>query len=84
MIGASVTVFAQGGAGGEEEPERGLVAVVTDIGGLNDRSFNHLANVGRLMAEKQAAVQTRIYVDESAAQRVNNLRRPPRARGTAS
>src|SRR5215204_7398658 len=49
------------------------VAVVTDIGGLNDRSFNHLANVGRLAAQKNLKVQTRIYVTTSAAQRVNNL-----------
>jgi len=49
------------------------VAVVTDIGGLNDRSFNHLANVGRLAAQRNLKVQTRIYVTTSAAQRVNNL-----------
>jgi basic membrane protein A len=49
------------------------VAVVTDIGGLNDRSFNHLANLGQLMAKRKLGVQTRVYITNSAAQRVTNV-----------
>jgi basic membrane protein A and related proteins len=49
------------------------VAVVTDIGGLNDRGFNHLSNVGRLRAQKQLKVQTRVFVTGSAAERSPNL-----------
>jgi basic membrane protein A len=49
------------------------VAVVTDIGGLNDRSFNFLANQGRLRAQKQLGVQTRIYITRAASDRLPNL-----------
>src|SRR6266540_4609663 len=49
------------------------VAVVTDIGGLNDKGFNHLANVGRLRAQSQLKVQTRVFVTGSAADRSPNL-----------
>ena len=31
------------------------IGLVTDIGGLNDRSFNHLAYLGLQSAEKQPA-----------------------------
>jgi basic membrane protein A len=49
------------------------VAVVTDIGGLNDRSFNQAANAGRLMVQKQLKVPTRVWDTKSAADRVPNL-----------
>ena len=49
------------------------VAVVTDIGGLNDHGFNHLANVGRLKADKQAGVSTRVYTSKSEADYIPNL-----------
>jgi len=55
------------------------IAVVTDIGGLNDRSFNHLANLGQLAAKKRLGVQTRVYITNSAAQRVTNLAAAARA-----
>ena len=37
------------------------VAVVTDIGGLNDKGFNNLANAGLQRADKQLDVDGRIY-----------------------
>jgi len=49
------------------------VAVVTDVGRLNDRGFNTLANIGRLRAQRQLKVQTRIYITNTAADRVPNL-----------
>jgi basic membrane protein A and related proteins len=49
------------------------VAVVPDIGKINDRSFNFLANQGRLKAQSQLGVQTRIYTTNSAAERLTNL-----------
>ncbi len=49
------------------------VAVVTDIGGLNDRSFNQLANAGRLRAQAKLGVTTRIFVTQSASDRTPNL-----------
>ena len=49
------------------------VAIVTDIGGLNDRSFNFLANQGRLRAQRQLGVDTRIFITRTAADRLPNL-----------
>jgi basic membrane protein A and related proteins len=51
------------------------VAVVTDIGGLNDRGFNHLSNVGLTNAKKRlGGIQSRIYVTQTANDRLPNLR----------
>jgi basic membrane protein A and related proteins len=49
------------------------LGLVTDIGGLNDRSFNFLANQGRLRAEKQLKIQTRVLISKSNADYVPNL-----------
>jgi basic membrane protein A and related proteins len=50
------------------------MAVVTDIGGLNDRGFNQSANAGRLQAQKQLGIDTRVFVTKSAGDRIPNLR----------
>jgi basic membrane protein A and related proteins len=49
------------------------VGVVTDIGGLNDRSFNALANKGLQDAVKQLGVQGRVLISKSNADYVPNL-----------
>jgi basic membrane protein A len=49
------------------------VGVVTDIGGLNDRSFNALANKGLQDAIKQLGVQGRVLISRSNADYVPNL-----------
>jgi basic membrane protein A len=49
------------------------VAVVTDIGGLNDKGFNHLSFVGLQRAEKKLKVQGRVYITNSASDRTPNL-----------
>src|SRR4051812_46010854 len=49
------------------------VGLVTDIGGLNDRSFNHLAFVGLQRAEKELGVQTRVVESKSPADYIPNL-----------
>ena len=49
------------------------VGLVTDIGGLNDRSFNHLAYVGLQTAEKDLGIQGRVLTSKSAADYVPNL-----------
>jgi basic membrane protein A len=50
------------------------VAIVTDIGGLNDRGFNQLANVGLTRAKRQLGVDGRAYITNSANDRTSNLR----------
>jgi basic membrane protein A and related proteins len=49
------------------------VGLVTDIGGLNDRSFNALANKGVLDAEKQLGVTGRVLISKSNADYTPNL-----------
>jgi basic membrane protein A len=49
------------------------VALVTDIGGLDDRSFNFLANKGLTDAKKKLGVQTRVFISKSNADYVPNL-----------
>jgi basic membrane protein A and related proteins len=50
------------------------VAIVTDIGGLNDKGFNQLSNVGLERAKRQLGVQGRAYITNSANDRTPNLR----------
>jgi basic membrane protein A len=49
------------------------VGLVTDIGGLNDRSFNHLAYVGLQRAQKDLGIQGRVLTSKSAADYIPNL-----------
>ncbi len=49
------------------------VGLVTDIGGLNDRGFNHLAYVGLLRAEKKLGIQGRVLTSSSNADYIPNL-----------
>jgi basic membrane protein A and related proteins len=61
------------GGGGEAQGESIKAAVVTDIGGLNDRGFNELANTGRLRAQRQLGADTRVLISESNTDYVPNL-----------
>jgi basic membrane protein A and related proteins len=49
------------------------VGLVTDIGGLNDRSFNQLANDGLTRAKSELKVDTRVLPSKSNADYVPNL-----------
>ena len=49
------------------------VALVTDIGGLDDKSFNFLANKGLARAKSQLGAQGRVYISKSNADYVPNL-----------
>jgi basic membrane protein A len=49
------------------------VGLVTDIGGLNDRGFNHLAYVGLLRAESQLGIKGRVLTSSSNSDYVPNL-----------
>jgi basic membrane protein A len=49
------------------------VGLVTDIGGLNDHGFNHLAYVGLLRAESQLHIQGRVLTSSSGADYLPNL-----------
>jgi len=49
------------------------VGLVTDIGGLNDRGFNSLANQGAQQAKKQLGVDLRVLTSKSNADYIPNL-----------
>src|SRR5690242_11932933 len=49
------------------------VGLVTDIGGLNDRGFNHLSYVGLLRAEKELGITQQVFQAKSTQDYVPNL-----------
>ena len=62
-----------GGGGGGGGGEGIRVALVTDIGGLNDRGFNQLANDGLERAKSELDVEGRVFISEQASDYVPNL-----------
>jgi basic membrane protein A len=62
-----------GADGGDAGSEGVRVAVVTDIGGLNDRGFNALANDGLERAESELGIAGRVFISEQASDYVPNL-----------
>jgi basic membrane protein A len=89
VLGLASLAFAAAGCGeDEEEPAAGgatestateaekpaiKVGLVTDIGGLNDRSFNTLANKGLEDAKKQLGVEGRVITSQRNSDYVPNL-----------
>ena len=64
------------GGGGDQsaETQESIKAgVVTDIGGLNDRSFNALANAGIKRAADELGVEERVLISKSQGDYVPNL-----------
>jgi basic membrane protein A and related proteins len=63
-----------GGNGSSESSGKSIKAgVVTDIGGLNDRSFNFLANKGLEDAESKLGVEGRVFLSKSNGDYIPNL-----------
>ncbi len=67
-----------GGSGGgsdtaAETQESIKAGVVTDIGGLNDRSFNALANAGIKRAAKDLGVEERVLISKQQGDYIPNL-----------
>ena len=48
-------------------------AIVTDTAGLNDRSFNFMANKGRLKAQATLGMETRAYISKSSSDYLPNM-----------
>jgi basic membrane protein A len=82
LIAASLTIVA-GGYGGSSPDSKAArqirVALVTDVGGLNDRSFNFLANQGLERAERQLNINGRVFISRSNQDYVPNLSTAARA-----
>ena len=66
------------GGSGADEAEGIRVALVTDIGGLNDRGFNALANDGLERAEEELGIEGRVFISDAASDYVPNLTRAAR------
>jgi basic membrane protein A and related proteins len=64
---------AQTGGGETTAAEPIKACLVTDIGGLNDRGFNSLANEGLERAKSELGVETRVLESKSDADYIPNL-----------
>jgi basic membrane protein A and related proteins len=75
VIGVAATFVALVlvSAGGASNQATIKVGDVTDIGGLNDHGFNHLSYTGLQRAGKVLKVKTRVYITNSASDRLPNL-----------
>jgi basic membrane protein A len=70
----AVAAFSASAAPSKSRATNVRVAVVTDIGGLNDKGFNQLSNVGLNRAKKALGVDGRVFITNSANDRTPNLR----------
>jgi basic membrane protein A and related proteins len=83
LLGVLVLLVAAGCGGGKKSTattttaatggSKIKVGLVTDIGGLNDRGFNHLSYVGLKRAESELGLQQRVYQAKSTQEYVPNL-----------
>ena len=78
LVAVAALVISSAGTAKTEQSDFKM-AIVTDIGKLQDRSFNQLANTGRLKVGKELGIPTRVYVTKSEAQRIPNMLAASRA-----
>ncbi|HET7568528.1 MAG TPA: BMP family ABC transporter substrate-binding protein, partial [Gaiellaceae bacterium] len=71
VAGGSAATGPAGHAKAQSAPPK--IGLVTDIGGLNDRSFNHLAYLGLQQANKKLGVPIRVLESKSNADYVPNM-----------
>ncbi len=78
-----VLVAAGCGGGGNESAQTSgtttttsnalKVGLVTDVGGLNDRGFNHLAYLGVQQAKRELGADFRVFLSNSSSDYIPNL-----------
>jgi basic membrane protein A len=73
VVAAAAAVWSNGGGQAATGASRLKIGMVTDVSGLNDRGFNHLAYVGLLEAQKRLGVQFRVTESRSPADYIPNL-----------
>jgi len=74
VAAAMVVAMACGGTSGGGTPTKQYkIGLVTDIGGLNDRSFNHLAFVGLENAKKDFNIKDDVVESHNGSDYVPNL-----------
>jgi basic membrane protein A len=70
---AMVLVVACGSSGGGTPTKTFKIGLVTDTGGLNDKSFNHLADVGLEKAKTDFKIQGDVKESKTGADYIPNL-----------
>jgi basic membrane protein A len=74
LAGALLAVLTAGlaGAGAASPSAISKGAIITDTAGLNDKSFNHLANLGRLRAQRSLNIETRVFISATSSEYLPN------------
>src|SRR2546423_6037693 len=70
---ATLIALVLASVGGASNQATIKIADVTDIGGVNDKGFNHLSFVGLTRAQKQLKVKGRVYITKQASDRLPNI-----------
>ena len=73
IVAAAAIFGSLSTSGGKAATKATKVAVVTDVGSLNDKGFNSLSAAGLKRAERKLGVEGRIYITQTAADRQPNL-----------
>ena len=73
VVAGGASARTDGAAAPKAKQATFKIGLVTDIGGLNDRSFNHLAYLGLQRAKSKLKVQTRVLTSASGSDYVPNL-----------
>src|SRR3989442_12913877 len=73
VAAAMILTMACGGSSGSPPAKTYKIGIVTDIGGLNDKSFNHLADVGLEKAKSEFKVQGDVKESKSGDDYIPNL-----------
>ena len=73
LVAVSALTVASIGSAKPAAPAKFRVALVTDVGGLNDKSFNALAYKGLKDAQKKLGIDGRVFISKSSADYIPNL-----------
>lgn len=73
LVAVSALTVASIGSAKPAAPAKLRVALVTDVGGLNDKSFDALAYKGLKDAQKKLGIDGRVFISKSSADYIPNL-----------
>jgi len=73
VVGVALLAAGSAGVGGAAPAKTLKVGMVTDVGGLNDHGFNHLAYIGLQRAQKRLGITFRVAESRAPADYIPNL-----------
>jgi len=73
VVGVALLAAGSAGVGGAAPAKTLKVGMVTDVGGLNDHGFNHLAYIGLQQAQKRLGITFRVAESRAPADYIPNL-----------